>query len=120
MHPNFQISGSKTKLFQSGPKQTAITPSLKTTKLLNSLRNLQSPDEEINFLSDFIDENSHIREFRQSFHKTLFLNIMNNRLLNQDWVPSASHQHFSKLFQTLRLLSRETSLLVFIFLLMLI
>ncbi len=116
MQPNFQVSGSRTKLYSASThsKQASAVPSAKTTKLTTLLKApSQSPaDEEIALLDSFIAEHKDQKEFKHQYYRTLFYHALEHRLVQSEWLSSASSLHILKVFQCARLLARETTLLV--------
>ena len=112
---NFQISGSRTKMYSATnhSKQTAPPANSKTQKLISVFKSTTaSPEEEITILESFILEHQEQNEFKPQYYHTIFYNILEQRILKSDWIESASYLHILHCFQCVRLLARESSLLV--------
>lgn len=116
MQPNFQVSGSRTKLYSASihSKQGSAVPSAKTSKLITLLKTPAqgNAEEEIALLDSFIVEHAEQKEFKHQYYRTLFFHTLEHRLIQGDWLATASPSHILHVYQCLRLLSRETTLLV--------
>lgn len=115
MQPNFQVSGSRTKLYSASHTKTGpIAPSAKTTKLITLLKGpVASVEDEISHLDSFIAEHKDEKEFKQQYFRTIFYHALANRLCLPDWLSNATPIHILRVFQCCRLLAREPTLLVF-------
>ena len=117
---NFQVSGSRTKLYSATihSKQSTGPIPAKISKLIHSLKTPQdgpnSSEDEITLLESFVFENKGQREFKQQYYRTIFYYALEQRLCRSDWIGKASFAHILKCFQCVRLLARESSLLVFL------
>lgn len=118
MQAEFQVSGSRTKLYSANlhSKHLTAPPPSKTSKLIGLLKtppaSLASPEEEVALLDSFILENKDQREFKQQYFRVIFYHTLEHRLCQNDWMSQASYQHILRCFQCVRLLARESSLLV--------
>ena len=117
VQPNFQISGSKTKLFSTAEHpRSIITGSTNMSgpshKLMSLLRVMNGTEDEINVFDTFMKENIAHREFKQTHYQTIFLKTIENRLTNQIFMNESNYTHQLRLFQCIRLLSRDIKILV--------
>jgi len=115
MQTEFQVSGSRTKLYSANAhsKNTSATPPPKISKLINLLKAPSiSSEEEIILLNSFILENKDQKKFKQQYFRIVFYHILEHRLCQTEWMNKASYQHTLLCFQCVRLLARESSLLV--------
>jgi hypothetical protein len=120
MQPNFQVSGSRTKLYSANTHaKQAAAPSAKTSKLIALVKApvVGSAEEEIGLFDSFLGEHQEQKEFKHQYYRLLFFHTLEHRLTQSTWLASASPLHVLRVWQCLRLLSREPSLIVILSLL---
>jgi hypothetical protein len=76
------------------------------------LRSIKSDsEEEIEMIDSFLKENKDIKEYKNPAHKSLLRAIIENRLTSQEWRKMANLSHVLRVYQMIRLLCRESTLI---------
>ena len=111
MVPSLQIQGAKKKIVTQTKLPVSPTSKL-ASKLINSLKNSNSLEkEEEELLSSFIEEHSDQNDFKHPSYKSIF-QLSVERMNNDEFIKKATFLHILRIIQTIRLLSRDSSIFI--------
>ena len=93
-------------------KQNRSSISPVPNKLIASLRTIKSDsEEEIEMIDAFLKDNKDLKEYKTPAHKSLLRAIIENRLACEEWRKMANLSHILRIYQLIRLLCRESTLI---------